>query len=256
MDQNIQPPSQASPLPAQPIPPPPKKNLGIFIGIILLFLGIAVGLALGKTTLLSTLRIPYLSATPTPLASPEPTADWKTYTDPILKFSIQYPNDMTLEIMNNDIYLSLVSFKNNNTQFSVYVRESNVENEVKLIRAQTEGHVVTTLVKNEAFQINGINGWLLEYTPQSGNINRSTLIIPNKTNVYVINAQSDVFDQILSTFKFIGQPIVTPAASYTCPPSGYVDCMPILTPEKQAACSKEAMTWYKSNCPDFKGGAL
>jgi len=233
------------------------------MGILVFMLGIVVGLVIDKTTLLSAIRIPYLSVAPTPFTSPKPTAEagdptanWKTYTDPILKFSIQYPNDMTLEIMNNDIYLSLVSFKNNNTQFSVYVRESNVENEVKLIRAQTEGHVVTTLVKNEAFQINGINGWLLEYTPQSGNINRSTLIIPNKTNVYVINAQSDVFDQILSTFKFFGQPIVTPAASYTCPPSGYVDCMPILTPEKQAACSKEAMTWYKSNCPDFKGGAL
>jgi len=51
----------------------------------------------------------------------------------------------------------------------------------------------------------------------------------------------------------------TPTASstiYTCPPNGYVDCMPIVGVAKQKACSPEAMTWYKANCPNFKGGAM
>lgn len=43
---------------------------------------------------------------------------------------------------------------------------------------------------------------------------------------------------------------------YVCPQNGWVDCMPILTREKQRACSPEAMNWYKKNCPNFKGGAL
>lgn len=92
---------------------------------------------------------------------------------------------------------------------------------------------------------------------------------------------------ILSSIKFINQAVSTPTcrprpacldatprclipetadmcppgpkpmpATYICPPSGYVDCMPVLTPEKQKACSTEAMNWYKANCPNFKGGAL
>ena len=41
---------------------------------------------------------------------------------------------------------------------------------------------------------------------------------------------------------------------YTCPANGWVDCMP--GPDAKPECSTEAMTWYKANCPDFKGGAL
>lgn len=97
---------------------------------------------------------------------------------------------------------------------------------------------------------------------------------------------TNIFNQIISTFAFQGQTPTptcrprpacldatprcmipetldmcpkaspTPATTYTCPPNGYVDCMPILTPEKQVACSADAMTWYKANCPNFKGGAL
>ncbi len=90
------------------------------------------------------------------------------------------------------------------------------------------------------------------------------------------------FTQILSTFKFTDQ-IPTPTCIprpacldatprcmipetsdmcpkssmiYTCPPSGYVDCMPIMDETKKKACSPEAMSWYEANCPNFQGGAL
>jgi len=43
---------------------------------------------------------------------------------------------------------------------------------------------------------------------------------------------------------------------YVCPQNGWIDCMPILTEEKKKACSPEAISWYKENCPNFKGGAL
>lgn len=45
------------------------------------------------------------------------------------------------------------------------------------------------------------------------------------------------------------------AINYTCPPNGYVDCMPVLDSSKQIACSSEALAWYKANCPDYKGVA-
>jgi septal ring-binding cell division protein DamX len=52
------------------------------------------------------------------------------------------------------------------------------------------------------------------------------------------------------------QTATSSATLYSCPATGYVDCMPILDEAKQKACAPEAMTWYKANCPDFKGAAL
>lgn len=55
-------------------------------------------------------------------------------------------------------------------------------------------------------------------------------------------------------------PSSTPSASpkskttsYSCPANGWVNCMPILTPEAQKACSAEAVSWYQTNCPNFQG---
>lgn len=62
----------------------------------------------------------------------------------------------------------------------------------------------------------------------------------------------NLFTQILSTFKFVDQ---TPTpTTYTCPPGGWVDCMP--GPAAKPECSPAAMAWYQANCPNFKGGAL
>lgn len=41
---------------------------------------------------------------------------------------------------------------------------------------------------------------------------------------------------------------------YNCPENGFVNCMPGPDlPEDE--CSKEALDWFKENCPDFKGAA-
>ena len=59
------------------------------------------------------------------------------------------------------------------------------------------------------------------------------------------------------TIQPSGSPAATSSATlYMCPPTGYVDCMPVLDVVKKKACSPEAFTWYKANCPNFKGGAL
>lgn len=56
------------------------------------------------------------------------------------------------------------------------------------------------------------------------------------------------------------EPTATPSATitaieamYQCPENGWVNCMPILTEKAKKACSKEAVLWYKSNCPKFEG---
>ena len=65
-------------------------------------------------------------------------------------------------------------------------------------------------------------------------------------------SQSHLFGKILSTFQFI-EPKTTPTNGYICPPSGYVNCMPILNDAGKKGCSTEAIAWYKTHCPNFKG---
>lgn len=50
------------------------------------------------------------------------------------------------------------------------------------------------------------------------------------------------------------KPTDQPSLKYTCPESGYADCIPTVGQAKPE-CSVEAMNWYKANCPNFKGGA-
>lgn len=53
-----------------------------------------------------------------------------------------------------------------------------------------------------------------------------------------------------------GGTCVLQQTNYTCPPSGYVDCMPGPDRIKDTQCSAAAMRWYQTNCPDFQGAAL
>lgn len=40
--------------------------------------------------------------------------------------------------------------------------------------------------------------------------------------------------------------------SYVCPSSGQINCMPIVTPERQASCDKEYLSWAQTNCPGLQ----
>jgi hypothetical protein len=267
--------------------PPPKQNSGIFIGIFLLFLGILVGLAINKTALLSNIRIPYLSATPTPTLLPTPTAtlsraepkDWKTYADSTKGISFKYPENYSYVTLSNGVVMFL---KNTTTDYENCKKDINLEGTPEFMNTTCWTKTVFNFSGGESLSKSEYDNKDLNPKIFTDSLGRSwaTYVIQGETlnfdayiavnnKYYLIGFQSGLgnilekpaqaqifFNQILSTFKFIGQPIVTPAASYTCPPSGYVDCMPILTPEKQAACSGAAMAWYKANCPNFKGGAL
>lgn len=45
-------------------------------------------------------------------------------------------------------------------------------------------------------------------------------------------------------------------SGYTCPPPGYIDCMPTVGRNyRQYECTNEAIAWYERNCIDFEGVA-
>lgn len=40
--------------------------------------------------------------------------------------------------------------------------------------------------------------------------------------------------------------------SYVCPADGYLNCMPIVPPERQAMCSGDYREWITANCPNVE----
>lgn len=49
---------------------------------------------------------------------------------------------------------------------------------------------------------------------------------------------------------------ITPSPSsgkYSCPQTSWVDCMPIVPPERKEICSKTYLHWAQKNCPNFVG---
>lgn len=78
------------------------------------------------------------------------------------------------------------------------------------------------------------------------------IYIPKDGKMYLLRVIGEVGDKILSGFKFLEN---SENKGYTCPKNGWENCMPILTPEAQKQCSKEALDWKKKNCPNFQGVA-
>ncbi len=122
------------------------------------------------------------------------------------------------------------------------------------------------------------------YLVQNSNTIYSINLLYTASTASQKDAYYQTATQILSTFKFVDQtptPTCRPrpacldatprclmpetadmcppspkptSTTFTCPPNGWVDCMP--GPAVKPECSAEAMAWYQANCPDFKGGAL
>lgn len=131
----------------------------------------------------------------------------KTYQDKINNFSFNYPDNFTPKLTEDfpkDIYSSFTLFESGKDSFYLYVSQNNnITDEVSTIRSQTEGHVDTTLLTNESIKIGGKEGWILRYSPEKSNQAALSIIITsNDKNVIVLNINSNIEDQILSTFKF------------------------------------------------------
>ncbi len=196
-----QPPITPSPQP-QPVyqqPPPPKKSPGIVIGIFLLILGIAVGL-IDKTTLLS--RIPFLSTTPTPFFTPTPTpdpaADWKTYTNN--EFSFKYPATWIVEsnkISSPDTSIEMWAFITGDPMYNECMKLIDTKEIQNMTVKNFSG--VSTPEMCDPINLNKKERWLVK---SQGEGYAPGLQYSYKTNDPVAET---VFDQILSTFTFIDQ---------------------------------------------------
>ena len=264
--------AEPTPQPATPTltPPPPatlKKHKAnwpfVVLGIIVAFI---LGIGFDKyhvASYLSTIRLPKFAfkSTPKPVPSPKvtptptasPTATWKTFVSSDMTF--QYPPYWTIDG-------NLIATTSPKIRLVVTPKNSTLINEcMQQVGAMTlPEYIVKKFIRvttGEACATGDTNPREIWVVPSENAYSPGISFSYSATEA---TQAGQLFTQLLTTFKFLhgeASAAATPTASkYTCPAGDYVDCMPVLTPEKQAACTTEAMAWYKINCPNFKGGAL
>lgn len=191
------------------------------------------------------------------------TAEWKTYENKTFLYQIKYPADWSMRnvlsgksLPNSD---SLVGINPGNN-FTGEKDEINIE----VVKGKTAEEIIKSFKKNNTlkssgdFSIGDIVGKKAEITYSeagSGGILIYTLF-EHDGYLYILSSRDyalKTFSQMISTFKFLETD--SKKQNYTCPKNGWENCMPILTPEAQKQCSKEALAWKKKNCPNFKGVA-
>lgn len=273
-------PSESDPTVVPNVAPVPKKS-PILLFIVLVLLSIVSVLAIYLFLQVRTLTLEKTSPAPipTPIATPDPTANWTTYTYKDITF--QYPNDWKLTTDNmiavqspykgdQEEYPAITFFAIDNPKnLSVQEYDEEVSKEgmdPALYSAFIgEGEIIA---QEESF--NGIKGYFLKdqnceplgCDKFSFVFNKKIYVIQNIFDHQTIPMERSVsekenmrmvFDQILSRLQFTN---TASDSEFTCPANGWQSCMPILSEEGKRACSKEAMDWYEANCPDFQGAAL
>ena len=136
-----------------------------------------------------------------PSPTTDPTADWKTYTNDVYGFSFKYPKSATLESTNFD-----------NTDFNIMLSNlTGVKYEELVVYAGSEwAYSNTKADKTENYTLAGVSAYR-EDNPAGQNPAETLIYVKSGKYYYTIHQTKDendaniekVFDQILSTFKFV-----------------------------------------------------
>lgn len=257
------------PLPTpQPIPSKsPFPRTTIMIGLlVLIILGLSAYLAYDKFLVSKTppaISSPSpITTLPSPSITPSPTIYIKnqTYTDPTYGYSFYLPGNWVVT-QNKNIYESRLIPGEKITSTQVVQDDTKLE---IFYEGEFDHGWPELIPKEETIKLDGKSGEKLTFSVEG---NRKLILIykisPNNPNSAGFRIEIDtptskvnLVDQILSTFRFTEKsnstPSSTPPSQYSCPPTGIINCMPILDDERAKACSKEAISWYKQNCPNFQ----
>ena len=242
--------------PPQSAPPPVKKNPWTTIGIMLVLLvGIAIGVILSNKSLL--LQFIQLGSSPTPtpttIPSPTPTTNptttWKTYTDPKYNFSFKYPSESQIQtqqggqVYDFEVFISNLAkdIDHAGTNIRLWVIESTKSSYTDL--AKSFHNHDSKWMDNPSQRYSDMQNTNIVGTPA---ITFNTSICPQQpgtvfyceqTEYYFLNdgkvnylistthpidqkqqsLNKNLVDQILSTFKFSGQPTASNLKTYDDP---------------------------------------
>ncbi len=202
------------PTPAAPTPVP-RPSIWLWIGVCVLMLGIGIGIGM----FLEGYRRPtaYVTASPAPSPTADPTANWKTYTNSQRKYVLRYPNDWRLQ---ENAHLDLpylvhsldLKDKLGSIQLTVDIYTE------MLIKSVPEDKVI----KSEKTIVDGKTATKNRHNSFGPSLE---VIISLDDQIYRITkglASEVTFDQILSTFRFIEQklpkclPVTQPCNPLSC----------------------------------------
>jgi len=254
-------------------PQQPKSNLILWavIGITILAAGVGIGLIAGKYSSpvdnnqkqVQKTDIPVTSPSVAPTETADPTANWKTYTNPQYGYSFKYPSTWKNA---TDPY----AVENGNLEFRLQTNNNEfVNGTVFNGKADTSND----LSWSKRISLNNDKSLLITYTDNLGPGSKGGSI------------DIGIFDQILSTFKFttvkctgVCPQLMPPAPnfctngtiisgganecgcqlgptceSFTCPQTAWVNCMPGPNAPQNPQCTTDYYSWAKKNCPNFQG---
>ena len=200
---------------SNPVPVEKPKNNSVLI-ILSLFLVILVGLVafLGYQNYQLQKQISLLT-TPTPtasaiaLATADPTANWNTFTTDL--FSLKYPNDWNVPVKSTDSSGD-TSYTFESGNFVITEGSGGIFNlEQKQSYDQLIAYEKKVTTGLKSITVSGIK--TVEYFDTDGpSTSAPTIVLTDtKKNVYLISmaipaeSNSNLFDQIISTFKFTSQ---------------------------------------------------
>ncbi len=248
---------------------PKLALISLVILILIFFSSILILNFLVKKTKKDKEVIPTIQPTSSPTPKPLSTDNWKTFVYENITF--KYPPDWEDPISNPAPTGSIVS--GGTLKFGAEIKKGQeyaliILSGVNFGKTSEEVENFFNMIANTGGKRRTINGYQAVVVPSSINLNEKTetitsFIAPSigydGVVIELIFLKGDekaepIFEQILSTFKFIDKVNPTQPVKYECPEGGWVDCMPV--PGKQMdRCTKEAIKWYEENCPNFQGVA-
>lgn len=181
----------------------------------------------------ASLSQPTFQISPSP--TPDPTANWETYTDSINKFSIKYPKDKIAVLRTKDAYMEFCNVGSSIVSIELYNQGQRIP--PPEVAIEFTGFLATTIATKtlssglsprEWTQINCKGNWVADPSTQVDRIllngswltiytggqmgTGSFVVYPKDDRIYLFYGwpvttidQMNIFDQILSTFKFINQ---------------------------------------------------
>jgi len=190
-------------------PPKSQKPLVLIMSVLLIVTVAIAGLFYFQIQKLSKELSQYQTQpSPTPTATPDPTADWKTYTDPKGKYSLKYPTDWAASkdvgLLNDPTMKFILDLQAKDTTLST--RDWTNANVCAKFATPTDQNGCTAYASgpiNDSIQFTFLAHYGAMHTVfKNGNTVFDVTIDAREPNPNFENIK-DVYNQILSTFKFL-----------------------------------------------------
>jgi hypothetical protein len=209
-NQNTQTPA---PVPStNPAPPPTlvkNNNLLIILFSFLVLILLASTAVLAYQNMMLQKQITSLKVSPTPSATLDVTAKWKTYTDP--DFSFKYPSEMNISTSSaaNVFYLDTPDFKpagQAGYEIQITKMASNIQTIDQFMQIAPNTPEQTFLDKQSATTINGNQAVVRTYQGAWSIYKKYYVYSPKVAVIFEGTGQDhSTLDQIISTFQFTVQ---------------------------------------------------